>query len=194
MANRSDDFNDAGDTNLDGRTPSGGGSAWVEESAGSIKTATDVTSGRIIAYVLGGVAFSAYLESSATDHDVSGLPITNVADVGVLARLQDFSNYYLWRTQGGNPQLYKNVAGSFTLLGTGSATAASGDTLKLECVGSAIKGYVNGTLDVSVTDSSLTTGTKVGIRIFGYIDDFAATDLSGGGGGNRRRRLLLAGS
>lgn len=180
MSSRADNFNRAGSVTLNGSTPSDGGAAWTEESAGSIKTDTDGSSGRVVAFDVGGTK-AAWLESSATDHDVAGLLVTNTADVGVIARVQDASNFYLWRVRsgGGNvTELYKCVGGSFTLLATGSLTAVSGDTLKISAVGTAITGYVNGAQAASVTDSALSSGTKVGIRIGGYIDDFAATDLS----------------
>jgi hypothetical protein len=191
VAARSDDFNRTGSPNLHGSTPSDGGSAWVEEVTGAIKTDTDGVSGRVIAYRLDAPR-AAWLESSVTDHEVSGKPITALDDVGVIGRVQDASNYYLLRVAGGgNPvELYKQVATAYTLLDTGTTGVVSGDTLKISCNGSTIKGYVNGVEEVSVTDSSLTTGTKVGIRIRGYIDDFASADVGGAPAGHPALRRL----
>lgn len=194
MANRSDNFNDSGNVNLDGRTPSDGGSAWIEETAGTWKTSTDVPTGRIVAYNLGGPR-GAWLEASETEVEVEADIVTVLSNVGVIGRVQDASNFYLWRSLSGTNQLYKQVSGSYTLLATGSITSVSGDRLKLRCDGSSIKGYVNGVEDASVTDSSLTTGTKVGIYGgAGYVDDFASTALGGAAGHPAMRRFgLVAG-
>lgn len=193
--NRSDDFNRTGNVALGGSTPSDGGSAWVEESTNTIKTGTDVVSGRVVAFNTGS-AFAAWLESGVTDHEASGKVVTSYADLGVIARVADVNNFYLWRVQsasGGATQLYKKVGGSFTLLASGSLTAADGDVLALRCVGTTITAYVNGASAATVTDSSLTAGTKAGIRIQGFIDDFSITDLSGGGGPAPTHSLALTG-
>jgi len=56
------------------------------------------------------------------------------------------------------PRLWKYVNNTVTSLGTGAATLAVGDTIRTEADGTTIRLLVNGSQQVSVTDSSLTTG------------------------------------
>lgn len=77
-----------------------------------------------------------------------------------------------------------NADGSGSLIAT-AATTSGAKTIRLEAIGSSIKGYANGVEVVSATDSAV-TGTRVGFGFYrdsaatGQIDDFAGGDLSAG--------------
>jgi hypothetical protein len=189
VSNRSDDFENRAAT-LAGSTPSDGGSAWVD-SASKFATALEGGVGPMVCFEGGpGTATTenqAWLEASTTDADVSAV-IRRIDDAGgVILRVVDDNNYYLWRAKADHTtELYKKVSGSFTLLATGSVgfTAGSGATLKGTCSGTTIKGYSGASQSASVTDSALSAGTKYGIRTntaFQFFDSFSVTDTAGGG-------------
>lgn len=82
---------------------------------------------------------------------------------GVLARFTDANNYYyLILRQNNMVELKKIVGGSFSLLDDASFTVAPNTTytLKLEVIGTALRGYVNGQLLVRANDTSLPSGTN----------------------------------
>jgi hypothetical protein len=97
---------------------------------------------------------------------------------GLVARLQNSSNYYLaklTRTATGlTAQLLKNVAGVLTPLATVAIPAATGKaTLRFVATGANLKVYVNSALVIDMLDSSFASGA-VGIRSDSYstLDDF----------------------
>lgn len=75
----------------------------------------------------------------------------------------------------------KFVSGSFTVIASGGATSAVGDTVGVEAEGTTIRTKKNGVTDLTTTDSSLTgTGNGVGVFIYepgGAIDDWEGGDL-----------------
>ncbi len=83
-----------------------------------------------------------------------------------------------------NVQLYKNTGGaSFTQLGSNVAVTVSlPNTLRVEAIGTAIKVYWDGVQKISVTDSSITTGKRAGMRVGSggstqrIVDGFRAGD------------------
>lgn len=86
--------------------------------------------------------------------------------------------------------LIKLIAGTQTdLVDTGQSISLP-HTVKVECNGSTIKGYIGGVEKLSTTDTSITTGTRGGL--FGYNsgqnttdatgDSWTLEDLAGGGG------------
>ena len=82
--------------------------------------------------------------------------------------------------------LVEITAGAETILGTGSdITANTNYTLRLEVDGSTIRCYLNGALDIEVTDASLNSGGP-GIMGYGgnnantYITTWTAIDLATG--------------
>jgi hypothetical protein len=94
---------------------------------------------------------------------VHGVPGTNP---GLVLRGTDTNNCYMANFhQSGVPTLFKRVAGTYTSLGAGSKNLANGDRLTFSAVGTTLTMLVNGTAIVTVTDSTFTTGTKVGLRI-----------------------------
>jgi hypothetical protein len=86
--------------------------------------------------------------------------------VGVVARYFDTNSFYIFRmarNAGDVWQLYKRVAGTYTLLGSLSEAApAEPWYMRIYCVGTSIKGQLwNGTAwvdKVTATDSALSTG------------------------------------
>lgn len=93
---------------------------------------------------------------------------------------------YQWNA-GGFAGLVKHVTGSFTQLTDHIPAAyAFSDVLRIEASGTTIKGYRNGTLLTTVTDSSLSVG-QPGLFFFdtpagsgGGVDNWSGGDLSGG--------------
>lgn len=84
---------------------------------------------------------------------------------------------------------YKVVGGSFTAIGSStSVTVASGDVFRLSADGTTLSAYKNGTLLGTQTDSSISTGTRCGFRLYSgggtptvtavEIDNFEAGDLT----------------
>lgn len=114
----------------------------------------------------------------------------DVAASGIAARMSTsaatmYYTYYL----GNELVLAKMVAGTITSLGADvSGLMSNGNTyrLKLECIGSAIKVYVNDAVKISVTDTSITAAGKAGLRSSGasdaytgkHIDNFIAYDTT----------------
>ncbi|MFE0588866.1 family 16 glycoside hydrolase [Micromonospora echinospora] len=86
---------------------------------------------------------------------------TSARHVGVIARAQSSSNYYaLVATASGGVQLVKRAGGDPVVLGSATAavTVGSWATLRLEAVGSSLRGYVNGALLVQATDAAFAAG------------------------------------
>ena len=98
----------------------------------------------------------------------------------IMFRYVDASN--LWRVghSGTIIQLQKIVAGSLTTVKVTSALIRAGDRLEVEAHGSEISLYLNGLEFYRVTDSALSTGTKVGINIDNTtirLDNFTVRSL-----------------
>lgn len=93
----------------------------------------------------------------------------------------------------GTVHLYKFVGGVQTALGTPYTTGwVTGSThkIRLQAQGTTIKVYTDGVERISVTDSSLSTNTRVGLHGWSgtslttvRFDNFAAQALGAGGGG-----------
>ncbi|HEX8628477.1 MAG TPA: family 16 glycoside hydrolase [Catenuloplanes sp.] len=84
---------------------------------------------------------------------------------GVIARAQSSSSYYaLAVTASGGLQLVRRSGGDPVVLASSPAGVPrdSWATLKLEAVGSSLRGYLNGTLSLTATDSTFATG-KAGL-------------------------------
>jgi hypothetical protein len=95
-------------------------------------------------------------------------------------------NGYLGARTGTLRAIRKSVNGSVsTLVSTSGLSApADGTILKLVVYGSTIKLYEGGTLVLTTTDSSITTGQQVGIALEGSgvsVDNFAAAAFTGFG-------------
>lgn len=79
--------------------------------------------------------------------------------------------------------LRKVVTGTTTSLSTGTNSWALNDVLRSQATGSTISHKINGTTHLSVTDTSITTGTRGGLGIKSFspttlrIDNFEVGDL-----------------
>lgn len=100
--------------------------------------------------------------------------------IGVAVRCS-LNNYYGWytRNSAGGTQLFKVVDGTWLALWSGTLTLAPGAVLRLEAVGSTLRGYIDGALIVAVVDTTVADGAP---GIAGYKTSINArvTDWSGG--------------
>jgi hypothetical protein len=174
MASFSDDFNRPDSTDL--------GAGWVEVSGD-----WSIVSGQLSPGSAGGTIILRVAGAMASNDHYAQVTIaaTTAASHGVWCRgNSNITSGYLWRNDGTSWNLFSVVGGSFTSIGSYAAAAAPGDVAKLQVVGSTIKGFVNGIERVSVVDTSVATGTSVGIRgestnAIRY-DDFSAGDVTAG--------------
>jgi hypothetical protein len=84
----------------------------------------------------------------------------STSGVGILARYADSSNYYNFKYTNGELQISKKVGGSTSVLDEENYTVNTGTTYTFKAVvnGSSLQFYVNGALELSATDSGLTSG------------------------------------
>ncbi len=106
--------------------------------------------------------------------------------VGVMARVVNSNHYYFLALQNGNRLLLGKRAGSSPItLATKSFTFSTGTfhTLRIDAQGSSLSGYVNGTLQLTASDSEFPSGIIGGATFFASatFDDFLVTSLGGGG-------------
>ncbi|MFE4697272.1 hypothetical protein ACFRIC_09280 [Streptomyces sp. NPDC056738] len=174
MTTFTDSFGRADSSNL--------GPDWVEVSGDWA-----IISGQLSPGSAGGTIILRAAGAMASNDHFAQVTIaaTTAASHGLWIRgNSNISNGYLWRNDGSAWALFSVVGGSFTVIGTYAVAAAAGDVAKVQAVGSTITAYVNGTLRVSVVDTSVTSGTSVGLRgestsALRY-DDFSAADVSAG--------------
>lgn len=174
MTTFADDFDRSDSSNL--------GTDWVEVSGDWALLGGQLSPGS----AGGTIILRAATPMATSDHYVQvTIAATTAASHGVWARGNStISQGYLWRNDGTEWTLFAVVGGSFTVIGSYTAAAAPGDVAKLQVVGSTINAYINGVLRVSVVDTSVTTGTSVGLRgestsAIRY-DNFSAADVSAG--------------
>lgn len=171
MTSFSDDFNRVDSTDL--------GSNWVEVSGDWSIVGNQLSSGSA-----GGTVLLRAATPMSSNDNYAQATIAATASVtqGVWCRgNSNLTSGYLWRNNGTSWDLFAVVGGSFTLIATYTAAAAVNDVAKIQAVGSLIKGFVNGVERVSATDTSVTTGTTVGIRCESTNairwDNFSAGDV-----------------
>ncbi|WP_306317228.1 MULTISPECIES: hypothetical protein [unclassified Streptomyces] len=174
MAAFSDDFNRPDSTDL--------GPGWVEVSGD-----WSIIGGRLAPDNSGGstILRAATPMESSDNFSQFTIVATTAASQGVWCRgTATFSSGYLWRTNGSSWDLFAVSGGSFTMIGTYAVPVVPGDVAKVQAVGSVIKGFVNGIERVSVANTSVTTGTNVGLRVMAVsslrFDDFTAGDVTAG--------------
>lgn len=88
----------------------------------------------------------------------------------IIARMTDQDNFYSIRFNEDTLELHKKVSGSWTELDSdtnGGDYVQPGDTVKIEVIGTAIKGYIDGVEVLSATDSDLTSAGKGGFAFGG---------------------------
>ena len=92
---------------------------------------------------------------------------------GVVLRVQDVNNYYMLtlsddsgRHPGSNFRLFKRVGGTFTQLASANLSWTRGDSknIRFEIAGSSLKGFFDGALVISATDSAIASAGGVGMR------------------------------
>ncbi|WP_372344727.1 hypothetical protein [Streptomyces sp. KL116D] len=155
MANFSDDFARADSTDL--------GAGWVEVSGDWSIVNGQLSPGSNTGTII--VRAAATVDTSDNYAQVTVSVPSAGASQGVWCRgTASLSSGYLWRSNGSSWDLFAVTGGSFNVIGTYTADLAAGDTARVQAVGSTIKGFVNGVQRVSVTDTSVTAGTYVGLR------------------------------
>src|SRR5215475_2430437 len=107
--------------------------------------------------------------------------------VGVTTRVVNSNHYYFLALQNGNRLLLGKRAGSTPItLATKAFTFSTGTfyTLRIDANGSTLNGYVNGTLQLTASDSDFTAGIIGGATYFASasFDDFLVTSIGSGGG------------
>lgn len=106
-------------------------------------------------------------------------------DIGAMSRCAsaaDTSYIYLVNDAGASV-IYSHVSGGYSSIASGSKSTPSATLLKMESNGSTQNGYYGGTLDLTVTDTSITGNLRGGIRSYsntGILGSFQAADLGGG--------------
>jgi hypothetical protein len=109
----------------------------------------------------------------------NGLTTANVPKYGILCRYQSGADTAYMAEIIANSAataLYKLVTGTFTSLTTGTHTLAA-ELIKVQANGTTISMYFagSGSSHLSVTDSSITTGTRGGLRLYGDVTSYDAT-------------------
>lgn len=109
-------------------------------------------------------------------------------DAGIVAKFTDSSNYYTLFLDDGKIKLKKKVNGSWSTLDDASFSFSTSTTytLKLVIDGSSLKGYVNDTLYLTASDSSLDAG-YCGLRTYknrAIFDAFQIYYTGSTGGGD----------
>ena len=118
-----------------------------------------------------GVHAVAFRNDFLTDNGYIECDTDTAFEAGIVFRYKDINNYYLlaFGNDSGtypaqNMRLLKSVGGVFTQLGSSVDLAwSSGQkTFRLEVVGTSIKAYVGGVLQIDVTDSDISGEGRVG--------------------------------
>jgi hypothetical protein len=173
MTTFTDDFN---------RADGSPGANWTAVSGTWTIASNQLSSGNA-----GGTIVIRATTAMATNDNSAQVTIaaTGAVSHGVFCRGNStFTQGYLWRNDGTSWNLFSNVGGSFTSIGSFAGAAVAGDVAKISAVGSTIKGWVNGVARVTVTDTAVTTGTSVGLRAESTnllrFDDFTGADVTSG--------------
>lgn len=154
--------------------------AVVKDGNSYVYSQTSTSEGRTSA---GNAAWTNYAaQADVKVEDFNGTNRTYVA-----GRYKDGNNYYaasLYNSGGGKLEIRKKVGGSSSTLVTKNYPLSTGVwyNVKLELSGSTIKMYVNNTLELTATDSSLTAGA-VGFltgKTLAKFDNVSVTELEEG--------------
>ena len=133
-------------------------------------------------------------DQSSADHYTQAAMQATAYSFQVGVRLTDSNNFIGARhtpsSGSNNWEMYKRAAGTFTSLGTSTASFSVGDILRVEASGNSIEAFKNGVSIIGpVTESFNNTETRQG-NIPRYVDtydpwadDFEAAVISTGGGG-----------
>ncbi|MEK3790509.1 family 16 glycoside hydrolase [Paenibacillus sp. FSL R7-0204] len=147
---------------------------WTVASGTNSWAVTDRTGNRVLSTSQTTTALiTAKAGTSWTDYTYESrarLPLINGSEnAGIVFRVQDQNNFYMYRIDASTSQLqlYKAVAGTLTQVSTTSFVPVKNQwyTLKATVQGNTIKGYVDGVLKTTWTNpvNELTTG-GIGFR------------------------------
>jgi lysophospholipase L1-like esterase len=147
------------------------GTAWTSTAANGI-----------VSNMAGGsatvTANPSVIETSQATCTVQAL-VAAAGSVGIVGRATDISNHFIFTgSVTGAWQLYKRVAGVFTLLLDAGIVVRTGDVPQMVFSGNTITVKLNGVTIGAVTDAFNNTATKAGIRMSdapGRLDDFFVT-------------------
>lgn len=172
-----DNFNRANETPL--------ASPWVLQSgsSGQVNLVSNAVQANTSADKLVYYSGSATQEKQYSQAVINSKPNSNDWGPAVRIGSNGLSGYIMAQYDPGSNfrGISKFVAANFFMVATGGSTTAVGDTARVEADGTSIKTYKNGILDISGTDSSLTTaGNGAGLFIYesgGAIDDWEGGDI-----------------
>jgi len=170
-----DDFNDG---NATGWSTNGGSWSVTSGVYGQSSTGADAKS------LAGSTSWTNYGVQARVRPNAFGSGSNRL--VGVLARVQNSTNYYyLALTNTNQALLGRRLAGGYGTLASASVTVTPGvfTTLRLEAFGTTLRGFVNGTLVASATNSSFAAG-RIGLTATsasGSFDDVVVVDTPGPG-------------
>lgn len=106
--------------------------------------------------------------------------------VGCRASTSATTYYRLQENAADKLRLHKFESGTRTLIDATSITRADNDVIRLECNGSDLTGKLNGTTELTATDTSITgklqggVGGSINVSTKPRLDDFEAADLAAG--------------
>jgi len=174
-----DTFTEGSITELSLHTPDTGIS-WTKiiarlDGDEELRVNTNGTASRNIGFSNDGVLYTADATYSTADYSVE----TEVAviDTGddwamIAARVQSSTHMYILQYTSTTLELYSKTAASpsGTLIDSATMTISNGDIVKLEVIGSAIKGYVNDIEIVSGTNTDHAAAGKAGIGMGSIVD------------------------
>lgn len=125
----------------------------------------------------GGTSYHAP-DTGSADHYVQAAWIQTTGAVGpfICCRLTDANNFVGTRWNGTINQrweIYKRVAGSFTLLGSFDDTITSGDVVRLECSGDTARVLLN---DAEIIAPASLSGSHAGVTTSGLVARVVAHD------------------
>jgi len=176
-----DDFTDPNGTSLDAHTGDQGFS-WTEVAAN-----WTINSNAVAGSTLGSARAESDLSSSDMYSQVKVVTRGSVP-CGAAARFASGAEtFYTAASSQYNGYLFKVVAGARTELWRGAGSVQNGDTVKCDIQGSTLKHYVNGVEKHSLSDSSISSGTRAGLFVFSSVlvlDNFEAADYGGDGSGS----------
>lgn len=167
----------ASDTNLEDHTPTDTGTGWTERTSvggGSMYVESTTDNYDIDGGSLGdGVYYTAQGTYSIADYetcvDVEGAIETSDDPYWIIFRFQDTSNTYALRFNEDSAQFYKQVAASWSTIGSEADDSAyvlvSGDTVCVIVEGDVLRMFHNNQLILSLVDASHTAAGEAGIGV-----------------------------
>jgi len=168
----SDDFNDG---NSAGWSTNGG--SWSVASG----VYTQSSTGADAKALSGSTAWTNYAVQVRVRPNAFGSGSNRL--VGVLARVQNSTNYYYLALTGSQVVLGRRVAGGYATLASAPFSGTTGifHLLRLEAFGTTLRGFANGQLAVTATASNFASGRigLTGVSASGSFDDVVVADTPG---------------